>query len=388
MSKKKTDANGFVTFRDCKFFCECVTQYLGREIDDGTMGLKPNGFYNVYRPKDEIAKKEFIESLNAKPLLDDHHVIGNVDGMASPDSKREAGVLTEVRLDGNSLVGRIDVWSPALLEKIKRGKKELSLAYSCDFVRRKGVFHGERYDFVQSNLMCGNHLALVDKARNGHDCRVADGTLVRDETIKLENPDMDISKLSADEVVEALKGCSDEVRAACKDFLNTPTEAEKKAAEDKAKAEEEAKKKADEEAAKKAAEDAKAKKKADEEAKADAEKKAEKEKADACKDAVAEYKETEKLAADCKPLFGEISMDSISTRADLVKHICDMKIDTMHSRAISVQNIIKDSKPEVAIAALRGALASAGAEVKRTVVKDAKASDGKVSFAAYMASNK
>ena len=81
-------------------------------------------------------------------------------------------------------------------------------------------------------------------------------------------------------------------------------------------------------------------------------------------------------------------MDSISTRADLVKHICDMKIDTMHSRAISVQNIIKDSKPEVAIAALRGALASAGAEVKRTVVRDAKASEGKVSFAAYMASNK
>ena len=34
MSKKKTDANGFVTFRDCKFFCECVTQYLGKEIDD------------------------------------------------------------------------------------------------------------------------------------------------------------------------------------------------------------------------------------------------------------------------------------------------------------------------------------------------------------------
>ena len=321
MSKKKTDANGFVTFRDCKFFCECVTQYLGKEIDDGTMGLRPNGIYNVYRPKDEIAKKEFIESLNAKPLLDDHHVIGNVNGMASPDSKREAGVLTEVRLDGNSLVGRIDVWSPALLEKIRRGKKELSLAYSCDFVRRKGVFHGERYDFVQSNLRCGNHLALVDEARNGHDCRVADGTLVRDETIKLEKPDMDISKLSADEVVEALKGCSDEVRAACKD-------------------------------------------------------------------AIAEYKETEKLAADCKPLFGEISMDSISTRADLVKHICDMKIDTMHSRAISVQNIIKDSKPEVAIAALRGALASAGAEVKRAVVKDAKASDGKVSFAAYMASNK
>ena len=150
MSNKQIDQNGFVTFRGCKFFCECVCQYLGREIDqDGRLGLKPNGVYNVYRPKSEIAKKDFIESLNAKPLLDDHHVIGNVEGMASPDSKREAGVLTEVKLVGNELVGRIDVWSPSMLDKIRKGKKELSLAYSCSFTPKKGMFKGEKYDFIQ-----------------------------------------------------------------------------------------------------------------------------------------------------------------------------------------------------------------------------------------------
>lgn len=372
MSKKKVDQNGFETYRDCKFFCECVSQYLGSEIDqDGKLGLKPKGIYNVYRPKAEIEKAEFIESLNAKPVLDDHHVIGNVKGLIDPDKRREAGVLTEVKLVGNELRGRIDIWSPSMIKKIRDGKRELSLAYACDFVAKKGVFKGERYDFIQSNLKCGNHLALVDVARNGHDCRIMDGMLVRDETIQLEKTDMDITKLSADEVVEALKGCSDEVRAKCKDFLNTPTEEEKKAAEDKAKAEEEAKKKAEEEAAKKAEEEKKAAEaKAAEDAKAaeEAAKKAEEDKAKACEDAVNEYKEAEQLACDCAPVFGKIAMDGIKTKTDLVKHICDMQIT--EPKALKVQKIVKDSKPEEALAALKGSIAMVGGA--KTIVSDAK----------------
>ena len=383
MSRKNIDENGFVTFRDCKFFCECVSQYLGKEIDQkGRLGLKPNGIYNVYRPKSEIAKKDFIESLNAKPLLDDHHIIGNKLGLGNPDGKREAGVLTEVKLVGNELIGRIDVWSPSLIKKIEGGKKELSLSYACEFIPRKGVFKGERYDFIQSNLSCGNHLALVDEARNGHDCRVADGMFTRDEKIKLEKPDMDISKLSADEVIEALKGCSDEVRAKCKDFLNTPTEEEKKAAEDKAKAEEEAKKKAEEEAAKKAAEDAEAKAKAEEEAKkaeeakaAEDAKKAEEEKQKACDAAVAEYKRVIALAEDCKPVFGVVATDGIKTEKELAAKVCALD---------AAPKFLKDSTPESAVAALRGYLAGCGGGKEVKIVKDAKSSD-KVSFSDYMA---
>lgn len=376
MSKKKIDANGFVTFRDCKFFCECVCQYLGKEIDPaGQFGLKPNGIYNVYRPVSEISKREFIESLNAKPLLDDHTVIGNVGGMESPDSKREAGVLTEVKLVGNELRGRIDVWSPSLLEKIRQGKKELSLAYSCSFAPRRGVFRGEKYDFIQSDLKCGNHLALVDEARNGPDCRVTDGVFARDEKITLENSEMDISKLSKDEVIEALKGCSDEVKAACKDFLNTPTEEEKKAKE-------EAEKKAKEEADRKAAEDAEANAKAEEEAKKAAEekaaedaKKAEEEKQKACDAAIAEYKRVIELAEKCKPIFGTVATDGIRTEQDLAVKVCALD---------SAPKFLKDCKPEGAVAALEGYIAGCGVSNANKVVSDAKAV-GKVSFAEYMA---
>ena len=354
MSKKKIDANGFVTFRDCKFFCECVCQYLGKEIDPaGQFGLKPNGIYNVYRPVSEISKREFIESLNAKPLLDDHTVIGNVGGMESPDSKREAGVLTEVKLVGNELRGRIDVWSPSLLEKIRQGKRELSLAYSCSFTPSRGVFNGEKYDFIQSDLKCGNHLALVDEARNGPDCRVTDGVFARDEKITLENSEMDISKLSKDEVIEALKGCSDEVKAACKDFLNTPTEEEKKA-------QEEAEKKAKEEADRKAAEDAK---------------KAEEEKQKACDAAIAEYKRVIELAEKCKPIFGTVATDGIRTEQDLAVKVCALD---------SAPKFLKDCKPEGAVAALEGYIAGCGVSNANKVVSDAKTA-GRVSFAEYMA---
>lgn len=385
MKNKHIDANGFLTYDDCQFFCECVAQYLGSEIDlDGSLGLNPKGIYNVYRPKSEITKKDFLDTLQAKPILDDHTVIGNVDGLVSPDKEHSAGVLTDVKVVGNTLHGRIDIWSPSLIKKIHDGKRELSLAYACDFVPRKGVFKGERYDFVQSNLRCGNHLAFVDTARNGHDCCVKDSMFVRDEKIKLEKPDMDISKLSADEVVEALKGCSDEVRAKCKDFLNTPTEEEKKAAEEKAAADAEAAKKAAEE---KAAADAKAEAEAKEAAEKKAAEdaaKAEEEKQKACDDAVEEYKKAESLAADCKSVFGTISMDGIKTEADVVKHICGLTATT--DSAVKIQKIVKDCKPDVAVASLKIGLTTIGAPAK-SVVADGATTTKKISFDEYMKNN-
>lgn len=381
-NRSSIDENGFCTFRDCKFFCECIADYLGSEIDPtGEMGLNPRMIYKVYRPKSEIAKKDFIESLNAKPILDDHTVIGNVPGMVSPDRINTAGTLSEVKLCGNELHGRIDVWSKKLIDKIRKGKVELSLSYDAAFVPKKGMFNGERYDFVQSNLRCGNHLAFVDEARNGHDCRVRDGAFVRDEKIKLENPEMDISKLSADEVIEALKGCSDEIKAKCKDFLNTPTEEERKAAEDAAKAEAEKKAKeeaeAKEQAEKKAAEDAA--KAAEDAAKAEEDKK--EEIANACDSAIKSYRKAESLVKDCRPMFGDIAMDAILSEDDVVKHIAGIK--DLTGPALKVQRIIADAKPDCAVSALRCALAMGVGSAPKTNVSDS-APKAKMSFRDYM----
>jgi hypothetical protein len=325
---RKIDTNGFATYENVTFFREGVFEYLGKEIDpNGKFGTNPNAVYKVYRPFNEISKKEFVETLNQKPIVDDHTVIGSKAGMMKPEDKNCGGVLSNVVVVGNELHGRIDIWSTKLLDKIRAGKRELSLCYNCTYLPQKGEFEGQSYDFIQSGLACGNHLALVDEARNGHDCRVMDSMYTCDAKITLteEEDEMDLSKLSADELVEAIKGCSDECKAKVKDFLNTPTDEE-------IKAKEEQEKKEAEEKAKKEAEDAEAAKKAEEEAKAkEAEDKAkdaeetEKKIEAACDSAIAEFRKAlalaEKISSHYTP-FGIVTCDGISTEVGLAEKVC------------------------------------------------------------------
>ena len=325
---KKTDENGFVEFDNTTFFKGGVFQYAGREIDkDGKLGLKPNELYNVFRDPKEVTSEDFIKTLNNKPVLNDHTIIGNGKGMVKPENKGCDGVLSDVRAEGDVLKGKVTVWSTKMQKLIRQGKRELSLAYGCTFVPQKGYYQGKTYDFIQTNLCVGNHLALVDEARNGHDCRVEDARFTCDQKFKLETTTM-----TKDEIIEALKGCSEEDMKAIKDacgFADKPNEEDEAA---KKKAEEEAAaKKAEEDAKAKAAEEAKAKEEAEKKAAEDAEaaKKAEEEKkaADikAAQDAAAKnIVEAIKFANDCKPLVGNISLDGIFTKEDVAKKVCTL----------------------------------------------------------------
>lgn len=386
MAVRKTD-EGYLTYPEATFFRECIAEYAGCELDpDGSKwGLEPKKLYKVYRPLSEIKNKEFLESLNAKPLINDHTIIGNGFGMVKPEDKNCGGVLTEVRLVGNELKGRIDVWSTKMIDAIRSGKRELSLAYACTFKRQRGVFQGQAYDFVQSELKAGNHLALVDEARNGHECRVVDCAYICDSKFQLEHSEMNWNTISADELVAGLKACSDECKAKAKEFLNTPTEDEiKKLEEEKKAADEaaEAAKKAEAEkveAEKKEAVDtavAEAEKKAADEA-AEVAKKAEEDKKTACdeaaKKAVEEYKKVIALAEDCKSKIGEVSLDGIATEQDLAVKVC--ALDSMPQ---NLKTIAQDQ----AVTALKGYLAGKGAISQK--VTDGK-SITKSSFADYMA---
>ena len=193
---------------------------------------------------------------------------------------------------------------------------------------------------------------------------------------------MDWKNISADELVNGLKECSDECKAKAKEFLNTPTadelaakqaqekaEAEKKAAEDKERADKAEAEKA--EAVKKAVDECKEQAAKDAE---EAKNKAEEEKKTACDKAVAEYKKAVSLANDCKAKFGNISMDGISTELDLAKKVCAM------DKAPSFLKSVKESE---AIVALKGYLS---ASVTSRTALDSKSAPGAMSVADYLKS--
>lgn len=293
---KVVDENGFRTYLDIPITTEGVFDYAGFQIDQtGKIGLDKNKVYKVYRPAEELLSDKFVKSLEEMPLTDDHTPLGDGGGLL-PAEKNTHGVLFNVRKNdaGNGLVGDIKVFSESLKRKIDAGKREVSLGYTCLYRQDMGIFEGKPYDFVQYDLYA-NHCAIVDEARMGHACRVTDSSNVTCDSLELPTmPDDNKDKKScADELIEKLKGCSDEDIAKVKDFLgcgNKPTDDKK---EDKPKDD-------DDKEDRKAAMDA------------------------AARDAIAEYQKAVALAERCKPFLGNISMDGIYTEKDMAVKICTM----------------------------------------------------------------
>ena len=324
---KVVDENGFITYFDIPISSEGVYDYAGFQIDDK---LPPKEVFKVYRPASEVCKKSFVDSLQEMPLVDDHTMIG--DGFTPVDKKNAAGVMFNVRAKGDHLLCDMKIWGEKMKQKIRMGKRELSLGYIGYFRKQEGRFKGKPYQFVMFGLSC-NHVALVDDARMGHACRLVDNARGICDSLKLELPEMnpDDKKKVIDALVGKLNGCSDEDLKKVCDALGCPmgekkdtpvedeeakkkAEAEKKAAEEKAAAEaeaaEEAKKKEEEEKAKAVAESAKGL--TDEQ---------KKEVGDA---AIKDFVAAQALASRCEPLFGKIVMDGLRTPQDVAVKVCMM----------------------------------------------------------------
>ena len=146
-----------------------VFPYLGKQI---SADCEPDKIYYVLRPKEELSKKETLDSLKLLPLVDEHTMIGK--DFTPAEEKGIDGILGEkVIYDNGTIYTDIKIFSEDMKEKIREGKKELSLGYFCSYDKQEGIYNGQRYDYVQKNII-GNHLALVDKGRMGSDVRVYD----------------------------------------------------------------------------------------------------------------------------------------------------------------------------------------------------------------------
>jgi hypothetical protein len=156
-----------------------VFPYLGKSLDpEGRdSAIEPETIYYVLRPKDEIIAGQ--DTFKLIPFVDEHAMLGpSESGYLPAEKKGVHGITGEaVAFRDGVLYANLKIFSEALANTLKKGKKELSLGYRCAFVKQAGSFAGQAYDFVQRSLK-GNHLALVEKGRNN--VSVLDNNIVFD----------------------------------------------------------------------------------------------------------------------------------------------------------------------------------------------------------------
>lgn len=169
---KEIDRSNFWLVRNNPIIKTGVFPYLGRQIGPE---CEPEKIYNVLRPEEELFSDTAISSFNLIPITVGHALLGSrAEGFVPPEEKGVDGTTGEnSKRQGDKVINDIKLYSERIKDEIQNGKKELSAGYFCDFVPERGVWNGRHYDFVQRNI-AGNHIALVEKGRNGADVRVMD----------------------------------------------------------------------------------------------------------------------------------------------------------------------------------------------------------------------
>jgi len=200
-SARRVSVEGFLHVTGCHISKATVNPYYGEEIPDFEKhGLDPKKIYQILRPADELEKA--ASTFNNLPLMDVHVEVSAFD-LENPEIKKHVvgstGQCAEFKAPylNNDLV----IWTAGAIEGIKTKELvELSCAYRYELDLTPGTFEGQAYDGLMKNI-AGNHVALVEEGRAGHDVVVADAAL--------ENPEAQsvVSKLLAikEEITEKMK---------------------------------------------------------------------------------------------------------------------------------------------------------------------------------------
>jgi hypothetical protein len=199
---KQIDYNDFWYIQHNPITKAGVFPYLGKQIDPS---LEPDKVYMVLRPADEIEKAK--DTFKLIPLVDEHTMLGAE--FTPAEKKGVHGVLgEEITAKDGTVYADVKIFSEYLKDAIENGKKELSLGYFCKYDLTPGEYNGIHYDAIQRDLR-GNHIALVDNGRMGHDVRVMDslhfacdamdiGEIKNSKEMIMQAQDFDESKVKRD----------------------------------------------------------------------------------------------------------------------------------------------------------------------------------------------
>jgi len=150
-----------------------VQQYLGMELPK-EFGLDAFKIYNVFRPKEEVLKKESLDSYTNATITDNHpSEFVTVDNIGQLGKGSIASVKTFNSGGIDFIQTDMIITDKETIKKAKDGKVELSPGYSTRYEKKSGNFQGLDYDFIQTDIMI-NHIALVDKGRCQGACKIND----------------------------------------------------------------------------------------------------------------------------------------------------------------------------------------------------------------------
>lgn len=161
-------------------------------------------------------KKESLDSLKMIPVTNNHPTV-LVD--ATNAKELSIGSTGEtINIDGENILTTVTINVQDAIDDIENNNKvELSLGYTLDLIEQKGVYNGQEYDCIQTNIKY-NHLAVVERGRAGVSRLNFDSFecgMIVDENIKLERENM--VKINIDnvdvEVDEAVKKAFDSLNA-------------------------------------------------------------------------------------------------------------------------------------------------------------------------------
>ena len=148
-----------------------VQEYRARELGLDADGVPADKVIRLHRPSEEVFAPETLASFDGQPITDDHPP---EDVTSETWDRYAVGDTRGVSAQGDKLAATVIVRDKACVAKVIDGKSQLSCGYSFDLDMTAGkTASGEDYDGVQRAIR-GNHVAIVDYARGGPGCRIAD----------------------------------------------------------------------------------------------------------------------------------------------------------------------------------------------------------------------
>ena len=161
---------GFLIVNNARIARSGIQEYFAGEL--GLTDRDPFDVIKIYRPEEEVFNKDSMASFANKPVTNNHPK-ELVDATNAKDlTVGHSG--ENIIKDGIFLNAKLTVTDAEAIKDIMDGKVELSNGYTSEIEFKAGKTNdGFEYDAIQTDIK-GNHIAIVDKARCGIECKISD----------------------------------------------------------------------------------------------------------------------------------------------------------------------------------------------------------------------